>query len=187
MNVMRILFITMLCVLLVGCANKSRQQTAGNAPISAKDSIYHLPDQYSEYPGGIGNLMKQIENSIQYPEEARKKGVEGRVIVQFIVDEKGNVTQPHVLKSVEPSLDKEALRIIRLLPQWKPGTWKGKPVKVKYIVPVLFKLEETEPKKKEDSTVSEPTILGLQPIPKDIPSGKRMNPDSLTMTTEFAY
>ncbi|MFR5959501.1 MAG: energy transducer TonB [Bacteroides stercoris] len=84
---MRILFITMLCVLLVGCANKSRQQTAGNAPISAKDSIYHLPDQYSEYPGGIGNLMKQIENSIQYPEEARKKGVEGRVIVQFIVDE----------------------------------------------------------------------------------------------------
>lgn len=89
MNVMRILFITMLCVLLVGCANKSRQQTAGNAPISAKDSIYHLPDQYSEYPGGIGNLMKQIENSIQYPEEARKKGVEGRVIVQFIVDEKG--------------------------------------------------------------------------------------------------
>ena len=138
MNVMRILFITMLCVLLVGCANKSRQQTAGNAPISAKDSIYHLPDQYSEYPGGIGNLMKQIENSIQYPEEARKKGVEGRVIVQFIVDEKGNVTQPHVLKSVEPSLDKEALRIIRLLPQWKPGTWKGKPVKVKYIVPVSF-------------------------------------------------
>ena len=54
-------------------------------------------------------------------------------------------------------------------------------------MPVLFKLEETEPKKKEDSTVSEPAILGLQPMPKDIPSGKRMNPDSLSMTTEFAY
>lgn len=184
---MRLLFITILCVLLVGCANKSRQQTAENAPIPAKDSICHQPDQYPEYPGGMKKLMEQIENSIQYPEEARKKGIEGRVIVQFIVDEKGNVTQPHVLKSVEPSLDKEALRIIRLLPQWKPGTWKGKPVKVKYTVPVLFLLEETEPKKKEDSTVSEPTILGLQPMPKDIPSGKRMNPDSLTMTTEFAY
>lgn len=84
-------------------------------------------------------------------------------------------------------MDKEALRIIRLLPQWKPGTWKGKPVKVKYTVPVLFKLEETDPKEKEDSTVSEPTILVLQPILRDIPSGKCMNPDSLTMTTEFAY
>ena len=123
---MRILFITMLCVLLVGCANKSRQQTAGNAPISAKDSIYHLPDQYPEYPGGIGNLMKQIENSIQYPEGARKKGVEGRVIVQFFVDEKGKVIEPQVLKSVEPSLNKEALRIVSMLPTWKPGTWEGK-------------------------------------------------------------
>ena len=184
---MRILFITILCVLLVGCANKSRQQTAENAPIPAKDSICHLPDQYPEYPGGIGNLMKQIGNSIQYPEEARKKGIEGRVIVQFFVNEKGKVIEPQVLKSVEPSLDKEALRIIRLLPQWKPGTWKGKPVKVKYTVPVLFKLEETDPKEKEDSTVSEPTILVLQPILRDIPSGKCMNPDSLTMTTEFAY
>ena len=184
---MRILFITILCVLLVGCANKSRQQTAENAPIPAKDSICHLPDQYPEYPGGMKKLKEQIENSIQYPEGARKKGIEGRVIVQFFVDEKGKVIEPQVLKSVEPSLDKEALRIVSMLPTWKPGTWKGKPVKVKYTVPVLFKLEETEPKKKEDSTVSEPTILGLQPIPKDIPSGKRMNPDSLTMTTEFAY
>ena len=184
---MRILFITILCVLLVGCANKSRQPTAGSAPIPAKDSIYHLPDQYPEYPGGMGKLMEQIENSIQYPEEARKKGIEGRVIVLFFVDEKGKVIEPQVLKSVEPSLDKEALRIIRLLPQWKPGTWKGKPVKVKYTVPVLFKLEETDPKEKEDSTVSEPTILVLQPILRDIPSGKRMNPDSLTMTAEFAY
>lgn len=184
---MRILFITILCVLLVGCANKSRQQAAGNAPIPAKDSIYHLPDQYPEYPGGMKKLMEQIENSIQYPEGARKKGVEGRVIVQFFVDEKGKVIEPQVLKSVEPSLNKEALRIVSMLPTWKPGTWKGKPVKVKYTMPVLFKLEETEPKKKEDSTVSEPAILGLQPMPKDIPSGKRMNPDSLSMTTEFAY
>lgn len=89
MNVMRILFITILCVLLVGCANKSRQQAAGNAPIPAKDSIYHLLDQYPEYPGGMKKLMEQIENSIQYPKGARKKGVEGRVIVQFFVDEKG--------------------------------------------------------------------------------------------------
>ena len=94
---MRILFITILCVLLVGCANKSRQQAAGNAPIPAKDSIYHLPDQYPEYPGGMKKLMEQIENSIQYPEGARKKGVEGRVIVQFFVDEKGKLIEPQVL------------------------------------------------------------------------------------------
>ena len=123
---MRILFITILCVLLVGCANKSRQQAAGNAPIPAKDSIYHLPDQYPEYPGGMKKLMEQIENSIQYPEGARKKGVEGRVIVQFFVDEKGKVIEPQVLKSVEPSLNKEALRIVSMLPTCKPVTWEGK-------------------------------------------------------------
>ncbi|UDL12477.1 energy transducer TonB [Bacteroides humanifaecis] len=71
-------------------------------------------------------LMEQIENSIQYPEGARKKGVEGRVIVQFFVDEKGKVIEPQVLKSVEPSLNKEALRIVSMLPTWKPGTWEGK-------------------------------------------------------------
>ena len=102
---MIILFITILCVLLVGCANKSRQQAAGNAPIPAKDSIYHLPDQYPEYPGGMKKLMEQIENSIQYPEGARKKGVEGRVIVQFFVDENGKVIERQVLKSVKPYLN----------------------------------------------------------------------------------
>ena len=146
---MRILFITILCILLVGCANKSEQQAAGNAPIPAKDSIYHLPDQYPEYPGGMKKLMEQIENSIQYPEGARKKGVEGRVIVQFFVDEKGKVIEPQVLKSVEPSLNKEALRIVSMLPTWKPGTWKGKPVKVKYTMQFFLNLKKRSRRKRK--------------------------------------
>ncbi len=94
-----------------------------------------------EFPGSMIALMDFIENNIQYPVEAQKKGIRGRVAVQFIVDEDGCVIEPNIVRSVEPSLDEEALRIIKNLPKWKPGTLHGKAVKVKYTVPVAFKLK----------------------------------------------
>lgn len=94
-----------------------------------------------EFPGSMIALMDFIENNIQYPVEAQKKGIRGRVVVQFIVDEDGCVIEPNIVRSVEPSLDEEALRIIKNLPKWKPGTLHGKAVKVKYTVPVAFKLK----------------------------------------------
>lgn len=79
---------------------------------------------------------------MQYPTKAQTEGIQGRVIVQFIVDENGYIIEPNIVRSVEPSLDEEALRIIKTLPKWKPGTLQGKAVKVKYTVPVAFKLNK---------------------------------------------
>lgn len=102
--------------------------------------VFDVVDEMPEFPGGMKALLNFIDNNVQYPVEARKKGIQGRVLVQFIVDEDGYIIEPYTARSIEPSLDKEALRVIKILPQWKSGTLKGKAVKVKYTVPVAFKL-----------------------------------------------
>lgn len=106
--------------------------------------IFNVIDQMPEFPRGIDKLLQFINDNMQYPTEAHKKGIQGRVVVQFIVDENGFIIEPNIVRSVEPSLDKEALRIIEMLPKWKPGTLKGKAVKVKYTVPVAFKLNKEQ-------------------------------------------
>lgn len=103
--------------------------------------IYNVIDQMPEFPGGIDKLLQFINNNMKYPSKAQMEGIQGRVIVQFIVDEDGYIMEPNIVRNVEPSLDNEALRLIKMLPQWKPGTLKGKAVKVKYTVPVAFKLK----------------------------------------------
>ncbi|WP_302460257.1 energy transducer TonB [Parabacteroides johnsonii] len=107
-----------------------------------ENAVYHVVDNMPEFPGGMKALLNFIDNNVQYPAEARKKGIQGRVHVQFIVDEDGYIIEPNIVRSVEPALDKEALRIIKILPQWKPGTLQGKAVKVKYTIPVAFKLNK---------------------------------------------
>lgn len=118
---------------------------AGHIPVlenpSDENTVYYVVDNMPEFSGGMKALMGFIDNNIQYPAEARKKGMQGRVVVQFIVDEDGCIIEPNIVRSVEPSLDEEALRIIKMLPTWKPGTLHGKAVKVKYAVPVAFKLK----------------------------------------------
>ena len=144
--------------------------------------IYNVVDQMPEFPGGMDKLLQFINGNMQYPAEARKKGIQGRVTVQFIVDEDGHITEPNIVRSVDPFLDKEALRIIKTLPQWKPGTLKGKAVKVKYTVPVTFRLDKT----KEIPQAPQSMRQTLHPVPCNIPIGKNMNPDSLSMKTEYA-
>lgn len=117
----------------------------GHIPVqetpSDENTVYYVVDNMPEFPGGMKALMDFVSNNTQYPIEARKKGMQGRVAVQFIVDEDGNIIEPNIVRSVESSLDEEALRIIKMLPKWKPGTLHGKAVKVKYTVPVAFKLK----------------------------------------------
>lgn len=88
----------------------------------------------------MDKLLQFINDNMKYPTKAQTEGIQGGVIVQFIVDENGYIIEPNIVKSVEPSLDNEALRLIKMFPQWKPGTLKGKAVKVKYVVPIVFKL-----------------------------------------------
>lgn len=98
-------------------------------------------DTCEQMPSFNGKLSEWLGDNIKYPEEAAKKKIEGRVIVQFVVDKKGKACKPKVVRSIHPALDAEAIRVINAMPNWKPGTIKGKPVSVKYTIPISFKLK----------------------------------------------
>jgi protein TonB len=99
-------------------------------------------DEMPEYPGGVSAMMTFVMENIKYPEEAKKAKKEGRVLCSFIIDKEGKVTEPHVVKSSGTQcLDDEAVRIVSLMPDWKPGKDKGEPVNVLYTIPILFKLK----------------------------------------------
>ena len=93
------------------------------------------------FPGGPAELMKWLGSHVQYPAIAQENGVQGRVIVAFVVEKDGSVTDVTVVRSVDPSLDKEAARVVRQMPKWIPGKQNGAAVRVKYNVPVTFKLQ----------------------------------------------
>ena len=108
-------------------------QTVGE---QVEELVYDMVEVMPEFPGGVRAMLDFIKKNIQYPEIARKNGIQGRVIVGVVVDKNGSVTNLTILKSIDPYLDKEAIRVIRLMPKWKPGTQMDKPVKVKYAIPV---------------------------------------------------
>lgn len=109
---------------------------------NSEEPIYEVVESVPEFPnGGLPAMVDFIKKNIKYPEVARKNGVEGRVIVKVVIDKDGSVTDPVVVRSVDPYLDKEALRVIRLMPKWKPGTQSGKKVKVYFTLPVAFQLD----------------------------------------------
>ena len=85
--------------------------------------------------------LKYLSQNIKYPVMAQENGIQGRVIVQFVVNSDGSIVDPVVVRSVDPSLDREALRVIQSMPKWKPGQQRGKAVRVRYTVPVTFKLQ----------------------------------------------
>lgn len=93
-----------------------------------------------EFPGGDAKLMAYLGNNTKFPQIAKENGIQGRVFVQFVIDKKGKVTDVQIARGVDPYLDKEALRVVKGMPSWKPGKQRGKAVKVSYIVPINFKL-----------------------------------------------
>ena len=106
-----------------------------------EEEIFQVVENMPEFPGGMGELMKFLGKNIKYPTIAQENGVQGRVIVQFVVNKDGSIVDPVVVRSVDPYLDKEALRVVKAMPKWKPGMQRGKTVRVKYTVPVTFKLQ----------------------------------------------
>lgn len=107
----------------------------------AKDEVFMVAEQMPEYPGGMKELFKFLQDNVKYPESAKKNKVQGRVIVQFVVEKDGTPTEFNVVRSVDPDLDAEALRVMKAMSKWKPGMQKGEPVRVKYTVPVSFQLQ----------------------------------------------
>ncbi len=106
-----------------------------------EEEIFQVVEHMPEFPGGMAALMKFLGKNIKYPTIAQENGTQGRVIVQFVVNKDGSIVDPVVVRSVDPYLDKEALRVIKSMPKWKPGQQLGKKVRVKYTVPVTFRLQ----------------------------------------------
>lgn len=106
-----------------------------------EEEIFMVVEEMPEPPGGIAALMQFLGKNIKYPTIAQENGIQGRVTVQFVVNRDGTIVDPEVIRGVDPSLDKEAVRVIMSMPKWKPGKQGGKTVRVKYTVPVTFRLK----------------------------------------------
>ena len=106
-----------------------------------EQEIFDVVEKMPEFPGGNAALMSYLAKNIKYPTIAQENGTQGRVIVQFVVNKDGSIVDAKVARSVDPYLDKEALRVINSMPKWNPGMQRNKPVRVKYTVPVMFRLQ----------------------------------------------
>ena len=108
-------------------------------PKEDDSKVFDVVEQMPSFPGG--NVMAWLSQNIKYPVVAAENGVHGRVVVQFVVEKDGSVSDVHAVKKVDPSLDKEAERVVKSMPRWNPGRQNGSPVRVKYTLPLTFKLE----------------------------------------------
>ncbi len=109
--------------------------------VADEDPIYETCDQLPEFPGGNDKLITWMMQELKYPKEAEESSIQGRVLVRFIVEKDGSISQPTILRSANPLLDAEALRIVRKMPKWTPGKNKGKSVRVSFVLPVQFALQ----------------------------------------------
>lgn len=109
--------------------------------LSSGEEVFMVVDEMPVFLGGIQALRNFLAQSVKYPPEAVKKGIQGKVYVTFVVNKDGSVSNAKIARGVDPSLDTEALRVVKLLPKWKPGRQKGQEVAVQYTVPISFKLE----------------------------------------------
>ena len=107
----------------------------------SSQQIFTVVETMPELPGGQGALLQYLAKSIKYPVIAQENGIQGRVSCSFVVNKDGSIVDAEVIRGVDPSLDKEALRVINSMPKWSPGKQRGKPVRVKYTVPVTFRLQ----------------------------------------------
>ena len=111
-----------------------------NVPSAEQGEIFQVVEEQPMFPGGIEELWKFMQANIRYPKEAQERGLQGRVIVQFVVNKDGSICDEHVVKSVDPQLDAEALRVVRSMPTWTPGKQRGQAVRVRFTLPVTFRL-----------------------------------------------
>lgn len=119
---------------------KAKEVIADEKPKEEETKVFDVVEQMPEFPGGAAALMKWLSDNIKYPSIAEENGIQGRVVCTFVVERDGSVTDIQVARSVDPSLDKEAIRVLKKMPKWIPGKQNGSAVRVKYTVPVTFRL-----------------------------------------------
>jgi TonB family protein len=127
-------FLTLLIFTSIGISVSAQQDTV------KEEMIYDMPEIMPEFIGGADALEDFIKKNIVYPPDAKAKGIQGKVYIQFVVEKDGTVTNEVVRRGVNPLLDAEALRVAKLLPAFKPGTMRGKKVRVRYTLPIVFML-----------------------------------------------
>ena len=118
-----------------------------------QQAIFTVVEEMPQFPGGMGEAMRFLAQNIKYPKAAQHAKIEGRVIVQFVVGKDGSVSDIQIMRSVSPDLDAEAIRVVGMMPKWIPGKQRGKAVTVKFTMPIMFRLQGSEPKKEESPYV----------------------------------
>ena len=120
---------------------KAKEVVVDEKPKEEETKVFDVVEQMPSFPGGDAELMKFLSTHIKYPVVAEENGIQGRVIATFVVERDGSISDVKVIKSVDPSLDKEAIRVLKSMPKWIPGKQNGSAVRVKYTVPVTFRLQ----------------------------------------------
>ena len=133
-------------------SQKAPQHNTTSEPQNTEE-VFMVVENMPEFPGGLNACLKFLADHVAYPKEAAEKKIQGRVIVQFVVMKDGSIANARVLRAVDPLLDAEALRVIGLMPKWKPGTQRGQAVNVKFTMPITFRLDK-------DSTDMQPALVG---------------------------
>ena len=120
---------------------KAKEVVVDEKPKEEETKVFDVVEKMPSFPGGDAELMKYLSTHIKYPVVAEENGIQGRVIATFVVERDGSISDVKVIKSVDPSLDKEAIRVLKSMPKWIPGKQNGSAVRVKYTVPVTFRLQ----------------------------------------------
>ena len=177
-------------IVLTESDTKKYVKVVASAPqtVVSDDQTFSVVEQMPEYPGGMRAGLEFMARNLRYPTKAREAGKQGRVIVQFVVRKDGSLSDFKVLRPVDPWLDAEAIRVISTMPKWKPGMQDGKPVSVKFTLPVTFMLEGTNNKPKSGDNDVVVVGYGVQKSEEsvDVPTIKLHNPmDELSITGDF--
>ena len=120
---------------------KAKEVVVDEKPKEEETKVFDVVEQMPSFPGGDAELMKFLHDHMKYPAVAEENGIQGRVICTFVVERDGSISDVKIVKSVDPSLDKEAIRVLKSMPKWIPGKQNGSAVRVKYTVPVTFRLQ----------------------------------------------
>ena len=166
---------TFVCILL--CALCCMQSVAQNEVKEQRDdnsTVYLQPDKLPVFPSGMEGLMAFLRDNVRYPDLAHKQGVQGRVIVQFVVNSDGSISDAKVIKSVHEYLDKEALRVVNAMPYWKPGVKEGKKVRVQFTLPIIFRLQKDNAAK-SDTLSGENVDVQISREPHSMTAGDNYN------------
>ena len=125
---------SMMAILCLMTANAQKTVVS-----QSKQNVYDTVEQMPEFPGGMPAMIEFLQTNLKYPSDAKKQNVGGRVLVMFVVEADGTISNVRVAKKVFPSLDAEAVRVVKTMPKWNPGKEKGKPVRVNFSLPIVFK------------------------------------------------